>query len=279
MSATSTWHPSRGSALGLAAGTRRLARPAGGSWSLAAVALVIVVVAAWWVTNSPIFDMRSLEVRGNRRLTDDIVASAAGLGDHTNVLWSSPGAIERRLESDPWILSAEVSRTLPASLSVQVRERRAVAILASPAGFLVAADGMVLGRARPLPMLPMIQASARGVSPGERLSPSGTAIEVAAALPRPLRRMVQRIEIASGRIELRLRNGARVLLGDRSQLQAKTRSALAVLSWARGTGRAANYVDVTAPGAPAISLSRAATPAELAAPNPRTDTPKASSGD
>jgi cell division protein FtsQ len=77
------------------------------------------------------FDLRSLNVSGNARLTSPMVGKLAGLDSSTNVLWLSVDAAEQALEANPWVASAEVTRTLPSSVAVVVRERVPAAVIST----------------------------------------------------------------------------------------------------------------------------------------------------
>src|SRR5439155_20297632 len=84
LSASSTWHPSRGPRepqppqRGATPGPRGR-RGRLGRWSLAAVMVALVVGAGWWVSASPIFDLKSLRVTGNSHVPDQEVRDLSGL--------------------------------------------------------------------------------------------------------------------------------------------------------------------------------------------------------
>jgi cell division protein FtsQ len=207
------------------------------------------------VTGSRIFQLRTLQVAGNMHLSTVQVAELAGLTESTNVFWFSSARAERRLESNPWVASATVSRTLPGEVKVVIRERSPVAVASIPSGLrvLVAADGTVLGRAGRGALLPAIAASSLSGGAGARMDPRTPALAVAAALPASLRARVSGIEVAKGdQITLKLAGGAKVLFGDPTAAAAKSESLMAVLSWADQNGVRPAYVDVRAPAAPAL---------------------------
>ena len=98
MSASSTWHPSRGPREPQAPPGGAAPGPGGrrgrlGRWSLAAVMVALVVGAGWWVSTSPIFHLKSLRVTGNSHVPDQQVRNLSGLDGETNVLWLSSGAV------------------------------------------------------------------------------------------------------------------------------------------------------------------------------------------
>jgi cell division protein FtsQ len=251
MSAISTWHPSSGRTVGEVA--LPIPIPARrGRWTVLSVGLVVVLAAGWWVTNSPIFDLHRLEVRGTAHLTPGAVARLSGLTERSNVLWLATGPVIRRLEANPWIVSAGVTRELPSGVAITIRERIPVAVTAGPRPMLVAADGVVLGLAPAEAQLPRVGIP-RSWRPGERF-PAGAALAVAASFPPFLRPLIERVgEERGGLLVVRMRDGVRVVYGDASAAPAKSAALQAVLSWAVRNGVRAGTVDVVAPSAPAIS--------------------------
>ncbi|HSL81851.1 MAG TPA: FtsQ-type POTRA domain-containing protein, partial [Thermoanaerobaculia bacterium] len=102
-----------------------------------AVALALVgtpAAALWWSATSPRFDLAELEVtaaeRVNRAWVEERLAPLLG----RNLVWMSMASVERSLADHPWIAGVEVSKGLPARLSVAVVERRPVAVLRAADG-------------------------------------------------------------------------------------------------------------------------------------------------
>src|SRR5207244_3395259 len=112
--------------------------------------------AGWWVSNSPVFDLRSLKVEGTGHLSAKQVARLAGLTTQSNVLWISPAAIQQRLQADPWVRRATLTRRLPSTITITIEERVPAAVTVGTQPMLVAADGVVLGKAPPATALPLI---------------------------------------------------------------------------------------------------------------------------
>jgi cell division protein FtsQ len=266
VSTTSTWHPSRGP-IGMPAlrieraRARTVPRRAAGARLLSVIGIVAVLAAGWWVTGSKIFALRTLQVVGNAHLSSEQVAGLAGLSESTNVFWLSSNRIERRLQSNPWVASATVSRTLPSEVKVVIRERVPVAVLLDASGvrFLVAADGVVLGSAGRGVALPTIVAPPPGAAVHGRIDPRTPALSVAASLPPSLRARVTAVDVKGGQATLALRGGGKVLFGDPSESAAKSEALLAVLSWADRNGVHPASVDVRAPAAPALRPSAPST--------------------
>jgi cell division protein FtsQ len=261
VSAISTWHPARGIAAPVAeAPALTLTRSGAARWLVLAMGVVVLLGAGWWISNSPLFDLQKLEVRGNTRLTTKQITRLSGLTSETNVLWLSGGAVEATLERDPWIQDATVIRHLPSEVQILVTERLAAAVTAGEEPMLIATDGTVLGHARGSTELPSIVAPEGPLTVGSRL-PVSAELEIVAALPDSVRPMVSTVTRQSdGSVALLTRDGITVLYGDASQATAKADTLRATLSWARKQGVHPTYVDVRAPTAPAIGTAAPVVP-------------------
>jgi len=91
------------------------------------------------------FAIRNVEATGNSQLTTERVMQAAGLSLGQNVFAVGPDEAQRRLLEEPWIESAVVHRRLPSTFTIEVRERRAVALLSSNgAMYLISDEGLVI---------------------------------------------------------------------------------------------------------------------------------------
>ncbi|HEY2735831.1 MAG TPA: FtsQ-type POTRA domain-containing protein [Polyangiales bacterium] len=133
------------------------------SWSLRA-AMVASVAAGMvgvgrlidrYVHESSSFATRHVDVHGQQHLSREGVIAAAGLALGKNVFATSPEQARASLLREPWIESANVRRSLPGSYAIEVRERRAVALLALDELYLVSDDGVAfkpLGAGDPFDM-------------------------------------------------------------------------------------------------------------------------------
>jgi len=95
-----------------------------------AVGLSVLAAGAllpWGLRKVSFFDVRRLELVGARYLTPDAVARALALPSGTN-LFDDLTPLGRRVGRMDGVLEAEVSRRLPGTLRIRVREREAVAL-------------------------------------------------------------------------------------------------------------------------------------------------------
>ena len=133
---------------------------AGRKWlgrsALAAVCGVTLAAVAWygfpagfhWAKFHPYFAIAKLEIDGNRRLTRPDVLEWIGVQEGTSVWDATPGELQMRLESHPWIRRAEVVREFPRRVAITVQERRPVAVVRLDTLNYVDRAGHILGPLR-----------------------------------------------------------------------------------------------------------------------------------
>jgi len=229
-------------------------------WVLAVALALVVAGSVAWVGNSPVFRMRELRVTGERHLSETDVAKLSGLTSRTNVLWVSGASVARRLEANPWIESAVVTRHLPGEIDIVIRERTAVARIAETGGRfqLVAGDGAVLGSHGPsangVPILRPANRTAGNVAAAATLSGMKAALATVTALPSTVRTQVSTAtERPDGSVILRLDRGATVEFGGEDQAAEKGRVLQALLEWSAAHGVTPRTINVETPTAPAMT--------------------------
>jgi cell division protein FtsQ len=217
--------------------------------------LFVILVSVFTASRSALFALRRVEVRGLAHRSAAEVVARVDVPNGTNILWLDTSVVVRRLESDPWIAGASVTRLLPGTLEVSVAERHPIAVLRDgSAATLVAADGTWLGSA-PTPLrLPAIRlppaAPATIGLPGE-----AGAVRALAAMTPSVRHRIREIDVAvGGTLTAIVRGGPVVELGPAVDLDGKARTLRLLLSWERTTGSTLEAVTLVAPGAPAARL-------------------------
>lgn len=78
-----------------------------------------------WLTASPHFALRQVEVEGNSRLGYTEVLEIAGVRPDDNVIGLNIRDVEARLSANPWIGYVAVERILPGMLKLTLREKEA----------------------------------------------------------------------------------------------------------------------------------------------------------
>jgi cell division protein FtsQ len=229
-------------------------------WALGVALAFLIAGSVAWVGNSPVFRMRQLHVMGARHLSEADVARLTGLTSRTNVLWVSGSAVARRLEENPWIASAVVTRHLPGEINIAIRERTAVARIAQSGGrfLLVSGDGVVLGTQAPpesrVPVIRLARSAEATGAPVATVAGMRAALATVAALPPTVRGQVTTAtERPDGTVTLKLARGATVDFGDAGRAAEKGRVLRALLEWSAAHGVTPDTIDVETPTAPAIT--------------------------
>lgn len=237
---------------------------------LVAAGLVALGAGMLYVSRSWIAHAREIEVTGVAHLSRVDVVARAGVSRETNVVWLDEPALERRLESLPWVADADVGVAFPTTIRIAVVERVPVAIVTDGTSrTLIAADGTRLGpaaRTRGLPRIELSGPPADGARPSVSVStasanlalPSPRAASRALGSMRPeLRSAIRRVTVhVDGTLEMRMLDGVLVRYGSDAHPEAKARALGRILAWAGATGARLSHVNVAAPRAPAVRLER-----------------------
>jgi cell division protein FtsQ len=122
------------------AGRRRLKRV---SLVLGVVAVIVLALAA---TRTPLLDVDRVLVTGVDGARAEAVRSAAAVAPDQPLISLDTGSVASRVEDLPWVASAQVSRSWPATVRVRVTEREVVAAVQVTEQHvaLVDADGYVV---------------------------------------------------------------------------------------------------------------------------------------
>ncbi|HVO11667.1 MAG TPA: FtsQ-type POTRA domain-containing protein [Vicinamibacteria bacterium] len=103
------------------------------------------IVAAWtaWqkVFASERLRVTNLEVRGSHFLSEGEVRALIGPAVGENILALDIEALKGRLRGSPWVADATVTRTLPDTLRLEIRERVPLALAELDRLYLMDADG------------------------------------------------------------------------------------------------------------------------------------------
>lgn len=115
-------------------GRRRLRR------ALVAVAGAAVLAGGFGVTRTPLLDVDRVEVDGVGGARAREVVEAAAVSPDQPLASLDEGAVGAAVEELPWVASATVRRSWPATVRVEVRPRRVVAAVRLP-GAVALVDG------------------------------------------------------------------------------------------------------------------------------------------
>ena len=161
-------------------------------------------------------------VEGRSKTPEPMLRAALGIRPGEPILSYSLSEARQRLESIKWVETATVERRLPGTIVVRLTERRPFAVWQSEGKFLlvdrdgdIVADSNVAAFSGQLPLV---------VGPG---APAAAAalIDILAAQPELQKRVVAAVRVGERRWNLRMTNGADVMLPEGAEIQALARLA------------------------------------------------------
>ena len=103
-----------------------------------------------WLTTGETFRIGAVALSGQEQLSADQVTELLAIPADANMFRTDMGELERRLEANPWVDRASVSRDLPNRLQVSLEEHRAVAAVSLDGMYLVNEKGVPFKRANAL---------------------------------------------------------------------------------------------------------------------------------
>jgi cell division protein FtsQ len=229
-------------------------------WAAALVGVAVLVALGIGLLHTPLFEAKVVTVTGSHpNTTEAAILQAAGLEGHPPLISVDPSAAAARVETLPFIASAQVTRHWPDAVTVHVSERVPVVTMAATGGWATL-DGhgrtLAVTPARPvLPVLVVHDAAGAPVPPaavgGTVAAPAEPGLAVARTLPPAFAGQVESVTVATdGTVSLALSSGLEVLLGTTSDLTAKYEDVAAII--AHAPLRGAKTIDVTVPQSPTV---------------------------
>ncbi len=111
-----------------------------------AAAVGVTGFAGRYLATSPDFAVEDIRFTGLSHATESELVRVGGISRGQNLFTADLAEVERRLLQHPWVRSVYVSRELPHTLHVDVREWSPAAIVELGRLYLVSADGQVFRR-------------------------------------------------------------------------------------------------------------------------------------
>jgi POTRA domain-containing FtsQ-type protein len=237
--------------------------------------LALVALAGqglWTAFHSPRLRVRRVEVIGADRLGAERVRQLAGLPLGRNIFCLNLYRAHVKVEREPLVASAEVSRALPDAIRILVRERRPVFVVAHAGQFYeVDGEGVLFRRIpRPIPKIPLLALTRVGpLAVGQRvradiMKPALACLEQTAAD----RLRLWKINVDGPHelcLNMKVPSGShmpgktlRVRLGRSDDLALKLADARKVLAGRPQVVEEAQYLDVSCAGRP-VYMAQAST--------------------
>lgn len=115
------------------------------------------VVIAWFVLTIPYFCITRVEVRGEERLSKEVILKWAAIPRQSSIFRVNLGEVSERITLASKIKKAEVRRVFPSTLLILIQERSPFAYLRKGSRFWeIDEEGVVIGEAVEKQHLPLI---------------------------------------------------------------------------------------------------------------------------
>ncbi|MBE7024442.1 MAG: FtsQ-type POTRA domain-containing protein [Ruminococcaceae bacterium] len=109
------------------------------------ILILLFIIAVTVVLTIPVFNITSVTVTGNARLTTEELLTVAAVPTGKNIYQISMKDVEERLLAQPYVLSATVKRRFPAKVAITVTEREEAAAIRCTGGYaIIDSEGRVL---------------------------------------------------------------------------------------------------------------------------------------
>lgn len=227
-------------------------------WQIGIFAALAIVVGAWFLTRTALVDVDEIVVTGSTHTSEDEVRAATGVSVGDQVLDVDTADVRARLLGLPWVADATVAVSWGGDLTVDIRERVPVAMLADAEGrpVLVDGEGRVLAPASlPDPALVPIEGIVAG-APGEVLpEPADDALTVVKAVTPGLRSRLASLTVTPDRqIRMQVHPTGSVRFCGATDVEAKVRNLQLVFAQVDDEDLAT--VDVCVPDQPVVTRGR-----------------------
>lgn len=119
------------------------------TWLAPVIVLLILLGGGffWFLRDHSAFHITRVRVYGAERVPQQELIQLAQISRDTSLLRLNIERVRQRILQHPWIRDALVRRLFPSELEVIVHERRPAAILDSGPGYVIDAEGYLLGQA------------------------------------------------------------------------------------------------------------------------------------
>ncbi|MCQ4637191.1 FtsQ-type POTRA domain-containing protein [Anaerovorax odorimutans] len=116
--------------------------------------LILICVGLYFFLHSSVFNIKTINTSESSHFTAQQIQEMAGLKKGMNLFEFKGGKCEDKLEENPYVQEARVKRKLPGTVSIELTERKEMAILAKDSQFVVIdGEGIVLQVAQQAPQL------------------------------------------------------------------------------------------------------------------------------
>ncbi|MBI5586923.1 MAG: FtsQ-type POTRA domain-containing protein [Deltaproteobacteria bacterium] len=118
---------------------------------LAVLALMPALAYGGWrgykeLTTTERLAIETINIAGAKRVSEDDIYDLAGIEEGENILSFKVSDVVDNIRRNPWIKEADVSRSLPSTVNIEVTEREPLALVKLDALYVMDASGVVFKR-------------------------------------------------------------------------------------------------------------------------------------
>lgn len=223
-----------------------------------AVAFLASLAALLWIyTSTGVLNVRNIEIEGNQKLDAGYLESLTGITSDTHLLKMDVKAVERALCSEPYIQSVSISRRFPATVILEIRERKPQGMIIQNGKYhLVDSSGYILESLVEMPqgVVEIRDMQAPMLFPGKEISGEDftSAMSLRGSLPLELEEITEAVGYHHEEGLYIVSKGTMVIYGDTSDLSRKNLVALLALRELVDNYGAIEYIDVSLPDHPVL---------------------------
>ena len=112
---------------------------------LTVLLILVVLVLAWSIAFHPYFRVNNVTVTGNYEMTEDEIMEGLNVQYGSHMFRNYYSAGSELVKNNPYIEKINIKRKFPSSLEIEVTERRKIAYVSTPDGYIAIDDeGTVL---------------------------------------------------------------------------------------------------------------------------------------
>lgn len=217
----------------------------------------VLLLAAFVLLGSPLFEVREIVVTGNRQLPAAKIVELSGIVPGTNIFKQNLKEAQGRICTLPLVKEVVICRDFPSRIVINVRERQPLALLPTPGGFVqVDREGVCLQEGGVNDSFPVITGfPVSPLAPGEvvRDERLRATLQVVDRFPETLLKELSEVHInGQGQLVLYTLEGVECRLGNASNLEQKLALLQQILRQVRD--RRIAYIDLS--GVPVVKYAR-----------------------
>jgi cell division protein FtsQ len=220
--------------------------------------IFLVLITGYVLLRSPFFEVRNILVRGNQLIDQGKLKSVSDIAPGANIFKVDLAEATTRLKLIPMLKDVQVTRALPSTVVIEVKERKPVGLLPTGDGFIeVDGEGVYLQKANAgspgLPVITGIQCDT--FSPGEAVKAErlGDALKVISGLSSETVAELSEVHVDNdGQIRFYTIDGIQCRFGLSDDIQTKGDILAGLLKELRAHKDKINYIDLSCADKPVV---------------------------